>query len=108
MKIHHTFFCRLDQTHNSSSHESKYCSSSVCDRQTLEPHVLAPLDCQSMGILAMDAKKRFNKVICRAIAFGVVGFLCANTDAADNALQRAWEVLRGNWVFQHESFEVRP
>lgn len=45
-------------------------------------------------------------VIFRSIAILVIGCLCVYVHEVDDALERAWQTLRANSWFQHESFEV--
>ena len=45
--------------------------------------------------------------VYRSIAILVIGFLCVYVREVDDALEKAWQTLRANSWFQHESFEVR-
>lgn len=46
-------------------------------------------------------------VMYRSIAILVISFLCLYVREVDDALERAWQTLRADSWFQHESFEVR-
>lgn len=44
--------------------------------------------------------------LCRLIAVALLGSLWMFQQEANDSLETLWRVLRANWVFQHESFEV--